>query len=102
MEEKLCFELFQQEHDRYYRSVDYLRDVLPKLAKFHEIERGFLPNFLFSDKDIVVTMGIDALVVDTAKYWDGQPLVAVNPDPEHIDGILLPFNVHQIEVGSNP
>ena len=42
---------------------------------------------------MVVTIGIDGLVVNTAKYLDGQPIVAVNPDPEHIDGILLPFNV---------
>lgn len=92
------FNLFQREHDRYYRSVEYLRGTLPKLAKFHEIERGFLPNFLFSEKDIVVTIGIDGLVVNTAKYLDGQPLVAVNPDPEYIDGVLLPFNVHQAEI----
>lgn len=57
------------------------------------IERTFLPNFLFSDGDLVVTIGIDGLVVNTAKYLTGQPLVAVNPDPAHIDGILLPFTV---------
>src|SRR6185503_11097779 len=42
---------------------------------------------------IVVTIGIDGLVVNTAKYLNGQPVVAVNPDPEHVDGILLPFTV---------
>ncbi|KXK12851.1 MAG: inorganic polyphosphate/ATP-NAD kinase [Chloroflexi bacterium OLB14] len=91
------FDLYQREHDRYYQSVEYLRAILIKLAKFHEIERAFLPNFLFSEKDIVVTVGIDGLVVNTAKYLDGQPLVAVNPDPEFIDGVLLPFNVQQTE-----
>ncbi len=34
-------------------------------------------------------------MVNTAKYLSGQPVVAVNPDPAHIDGILLPFNVAQ-------
>jgi hypothetical protein len=89
------FALYQQEHDIYYLAVERLRSDLQELAKFQEIERGFLPNFLFSEKDIVVTVGIDGLVVNTAKYLDGQPLVAVNPDPAHIDGILLPFNVSQ-------
>lgn len=89
------FALYQQEHDTYYLAVERLRSDLQKLAKFHEIERGFLPNFLFSEKDIVVTIGIDGLVVNTAKYLNGQPLIAVNPDPAHIDGILLPFNVSQ-------
>ena len=89
------FALYQQEHDTYYLAVERLRDDLQGLAKYQEIERGFLPNFLFSEKDIVVTVGIDGLVVNTAKYLDGQPLIAVNPDPAHIDGILLPFNVQQ-------
>jgi NAD kinase len=89
------FALYQQEHDVYHASVDQLRADLQTLAKFQEIERGFLPNFLFTEKDVVVTVGIDGLVVNTAKYLDGQPLVAVNPDPAHIDGILLPFNVQQ-------
>ncbi len=89
------FDLYQQEHDAYYFAVEQLRDDLHRLARLHEIERGFLPNFLFSEKDIVVTIGIDGLVVNTAKYLDGQPLIAVNPDPGHIDGILLPFTVQQ-------
>ena len=70
--------------------MDHLRTSLQILAKYQEIERGYLPNFLFTESDIVVTIGIDGLVVNTAKYLDGQPLVAVNPDPAHIDGILLP------------
>lgn len=89
------FSLYQREHDTYHASVDRLRAGLRDLAKFQEIERGFLPNFLFTENDIVVTVGIDGLVVNTAKYLDGQPLIAVNPDPAHIDGILLPFHVEQ-------
>lgn len=89
------FDLYQQEHDVYYSAVDRLRADLNILDKFQEIERGFLPNFLFTESDIVVTVGIDGLVANTAKYLNGQPLIAVNPDPEHIDGILLPFRVDQ-------
>jgi hypothetical protein len=40
-----------------------------------------------------VTIGQDGLVANTAKYALGQPIVAVNPDPERFDGILLPFQV---------
>jgi hypothetical protein len=86
------FDFYQREHDAYYASVLALRSALQKLVKLQEIERSLLPNFLFSETDIVVTVGIDGLVANTAKYLDGQPLVAVNPDPEHIDGVLLPFN----------
>lgn len=87
------FSLYEQEHAAYMGALTRLRSTLPRLAKLQEIERGFLPNFLFAPEDVVVTIGVDGLVANTAKYLDGQPIVAVNPDPEHIDGILLPFNV---------
>jgi hypothetical protein len=88
------FNLYQHEHETYYAAVSALRSNLQQLAKLQEIERNLLPNFLFSDGDLVLTIGIDGLVANTAKYLNGQPLIAVNPDPEHIDGVLLPFNVN--------
>lgn len=87
------FALYEREHAVYHEAVHKLRESLQGLVKFQEIERGFLPNFYFDKSDLVVTVGIDGLVVNAAKYLDGQPIVAVNPDPAHIDGILLPFNV---------
>src|SRR5213078_2433217 len=59
------------------------------------VDRDFLPNFLFGPRDVVVTVGQDGLVANTAKYAVGLPIVAVNPDPRRIDGILLPFHVAQ-------
>ena len=89
------FAAYEREHNSYYKSLSELRLQLSSILKLQVIERQFLPNFIFSEKDIVVTVGIDGLVVNTAKYLDGQPLVAVNPDPQHIDGVLLPFNVSE-------
>jgi hypothetical protein len=68
-----------------------VRRELDGLAKLQFIDRGFLPNFIFTPQDMVVTIGQDGLVVNTAKYLSGQPVVAVNPDPARYDGILLPF-----------
>ncbi|PWH14145.1 MAG: NAD+ kinase [Anaerolineae bacterium] len=87
------FSVYEREHEVYYAALRTLRANLAPIAKVQEIERSFLPNFMFSETDLVVTIGIDGLVVNTAKYLNGQPLIAVNPDPAHIDGILLPFNV---------
>lgn len=87
------FALYEREHQTYVRALEKLRSALQRLTKLHEIERSFLPNFLFAPEDVVVTIGIDGLVVNTAKYLNGQPIVAVNPDPAHVDGILLPFTV---------
>lgn len=87
------FDLYEQEHETYYAALAELRRGLRELLKVQVIEREFLPNFLFTATDLVVTIGIDGLVVNTAKYLNGQPVIAVNPDPTHIDGILLPFTV---------
>jgi NAD kinase len=87
------FDIYEREHEVYLTAVKELRSSLAGIGKLQLIERSFLPSFLFSDEDLVVTIGVDGLVVNTAKYLTGQPLVAVNPDPTYIDGILLPFTV---------
>ncbi len=89
------FAIYEKEHERYHQALNHLRKELKRMARLHVIERGFLPNYLFAETDLVVTIGIDGLVVNTAKYLSGQPVIAVNPDPKHIDGILLPFTVKQ-------
>ena len=48
------------------------------------------------------TLGPDGLVVNTAKYLDGQPLLAFNPDPDRIDGVLLPFDVRDAAPRPSP
>jgi NAD kinase len=60
------------------------------------IDRDFLPNFVFGPNDLIVTIGQDGLVANTAKYVLGLPIIAVNPDPKRIDGILLPFVPDQV------
>ena len=55
-----------------YRLRRNLEGVAPKLQL---VERGFLPNFLFTPHDLIVTLGQDGLVVNTAKYLDGQPVI---------------------------
>jgi hypothetical protein len=56
------------------------------------VERSFLPSFIFNENLVVVTVGQDGLVENTAKYVQQIPIVAVNPDQERYDGVLLPFN----------
>jgi NAD kinase len=87
------FAEYQDAHDAYQSAVERLRASLPKGLRAHWINRSFLPTYTFDRSDLVVTLGPDGLVVNTAKYLDGQLLVAVNPDPARIDGVLLPFQV---------
>jgi hypothetical protein len=89
------FAVYQSAHEAYKTAVQVLRDALPDDMRAQWIDRAFLPNFTFGEGDIVVTLGPDGLVVNTAKYLNHQPLVALNPDPARIDGVLLPFNVSE-------
>jgi NAD kinase len=86
------FENYSVAHRAFHDSLDTLNRSLPEI-RCQWIDRAFLANFLFGPKDLVVVLGQDGLVVNTAKYLDHQPLVAINPDPTRIDGILLPFSV---------
>lgn len=96
----LDFADYDLEHANYHRALGDLRRSLDGLlAKMQLVDRQFLPNFLFSPKDLVVTVGQDGLVVNTAKYLDGQPIIAVNPDPARFDGILLPFSPEAAAAG---
>src|SRR6266446_3745654 len=89
----ISFAEYQAAHDTYHASLALLKSYLPPKMRTQLIERTFLPNFLFDPADLVVTLGRDGLVINTAKYLDGQPLVAFNPDPQRIDGVLIPFSV---------
>ena len=40
---------------------------------------------------LVVVIGPDGLVANTAKYVGDLPIIGVNPDPARNDGVLLPF-----------
>lgn len=80
-------------HDTYHAAAATLSAALPPGTRVQWIDRGFLPTFLFSPRDLVVTLGQDGLVVNAAKYLDGQPVLAFNPDPARIDGVLVPFGM---------
>ncbi|NHJ48534.1 MAG: sugar kinase [Asgard group archaeon] len=89
------FEDYEQAHKQYYDSLGQLKKLLPTEVKSQIIEKSFLPNFLFGPNDLVVVIGQDGLVINTAKYLGEQKIVAINPDPDRFDGIMLPFRVPQ-------
>lgn len=89
----LPFDDYLSAHTVYRQAVELLREAIPTKIRTQWIDRSFLPTFLFGEKDLVVTLGQDGLVVNTAKYLSGQPVLAVNPDRSRFDGILLPFGI---------
>jgi len=79
------------EHDAYQQSLERVRRAVEIGLKIQVMDRALVPTYVFSKSDAIVTLGQDGLVANTAKYVQGQPILAVNPDPERFDGILLPF-----------
>jgi len=82
---------YEHEDDAYRSALDVLRRSLDFEMPQQLVDRVFVPSFQFQKEDVVVTLGQDGLVANTAKYVGGQPIVAVNPEPGRFDGILLPF-----------
>lgn len=86
------FEEYEIEHERFHVSLSSVQRQLSKVIKNKIVERSFLPSFLFNENQVVIVIGQDGLVANTAKYVNEIPIVAVNPDADRYDGFLLPFN----------
>ncbi|HGF6560076.1 sugar kinase [Providencia sp. PROV188] len=84
------------EHDVYQRQLIQAESILKTMGRFQLLERKLLPSYQFSARDIVVVIGQDGLVANTLKYLNGQPVIAINPEPTRWDGKLLPFEIGQL------
>jgi len=91
------FESIEVAHDKHQQVLKKVRQAIPNSLKSQMIDREMVPRFTFADADLVVTVGQDGLVSNTAKYLTGQPILAVNPDPQRFDGVLLPFTADTLE-----
>jgi len=86
------FNDYEYENEIFHNSLSKVQRNLSTVLKNKIVERSFLPSFIFNHKQVIVTVGQDGLVANTAKYVKQIPIVAINPDPERFDGVLLPFN----------
>ena len=93
------FEDYEVEHETFYASLASLQSQLSKIIKHKLVERVYVPSYIFTDKNVIVVIGQDGLVANTAKYSRGFPIVAVNPDKSRYDGILLPFDTSDFIFG---
>jgi|AGTN01.1.fsa_nt_gi Predicted sugar kinase len=82
------YEDYEKEHAAYGTALDIVKKQLRFDLKTQIIDRSLVPTFLFSNKDLIVAVGQDGLVANTAKYTGDQPIIGVNPDPARFDGIL--------------
>jgi len=92
------FDDLEDEDVGYNKAIGHLTtdlDLRDLGLPLQRVDREFVPNLVFGPNDIVVTVGQDGLVANVAKYALGLPIVAINPDPARIDGVLLPFRREQ-------
>jgi NAD kinase len=90
------FAAYVNEHDAYRHSLESVRRSIEAGLKIQVMDRALVPTYVFTKGDVIVTLGQDGLVANTAKYVSGQPILAVNPDAERFDGTLLPFQPHDL------
>ncbi len=96
------FDDIQAAHDAYKSVLKSTIDALPDEPKHHTIDRDLVPRYAFARNDLVVTIGQDGLVSNTAKYLSGQPIFAINPEPDRYDGPLLPFRIGDLDTYLTP
>ncbi|WP_228453899.1 diacylglycerol kinase catalytic domain-containing protein [Chryseobacterium fistulae] len=95
------FQEYVDEHDTFYHSFLEVQTQLSKIIKNKIVEKEFIPSYIFSEKNLIVVIGQDGLVANVAKYSKNVPIVAINPDEERYDGVLLPFNTKNFLNGIN-
>lgn len=87
------FNDYEEEDKRFQIALQSVQTQLSKYIKNKIVDRQYVSSFLFSEKHLIVVIGQDGLVANTAKYANGCPIIGVNPDGDRYDGILLPFSV---------
>lgn len=87
------FVQYEQEDQEYQKTIDALRREVEIGYPITIVEKKYLSNFDFRNVLVVIVVGHDGLVANTAKYATGLPILGVNPDPARIDGILTPFGL---------
>jgi NAD kinase len=81
---------YEEAHERFEAGLDAVLAAMPPDQRRTRVDRDELDRFLFAPDDVVVMVGQDGLVPNTAKYLSGQLAIGVNPDPERYEGTLCP------------
>ncbi|WP_030856410.1 inorganic polyphosphate kinase [Streptomyces griseus] len=79
----------RERHERAHRALADVAGAVPLTWRQTRVERADLDRFLFGPEDVVVVVGQDGLVANTAKYLAGQPVVGIDADPGRNPGVLV-------------
>lgn len=79
----------QHRHDALAETLRVTSSAIPDDWRRGRVERVDLHRFAFAPEDVVLVVGPDGLVANTAKYLTGQPVVGVDPEPGRNPGVLV-------------
>ncbi|WP_351222277.1 hypothetical protein [Streptomyces sp. NPDC002133] len=82
-----------ERHHRTRRALGEVAAAVPLRWRQTRVERADLDRFLFAPEDVVVVVGQDGLVANTAKYLAGQPVVGIDTEPGRNPGVLVRHRV---------
>lgn len=85
------------EDHTYQYAVSQVVNDMSAFGRVQVVDRDFISNFIFGENDIVIVIGQDGLVANTLKYLNNQLCIGVNPDPSRWNGVLLPFQVSDLQ-----
>lgn len=82
-------EELEERHQRFSAAVRAVSQAIPQKWRRAQVTRADLSRFVFEPSDLVVPVGQDGLVANTARYLAGQLVIGINPDATRFDGILV-------------
>jgi hypothetical protein len=62
------FQEYLIEHEIFCAALAQVQQRLSSVIKNKVVDRSFLPNYLFNEKNVIIVVGQDGLVANTAKY----------------------------------
>lgn len=80
-------------HAAIQQALQAVAAAIPADWRRGTVERADLARFLFAPDDVIIVVGQDGLVANTAKYLSGQTVIGINPEPDINPGVLVPHPV---------
>lgn len=87
------YSFYSDAHSVYHEGLEKTLQAIPSNLRSQVVSKEHLGQFQFGEKDLVVVVGDDGLLVNVAKYVGTQPIIAVNPDTQRFDGVLSTCDV---------
>ena len=82
-------EAVERAHEAHVSALARVRAGIPRGWASADVERDSLSRFLFAPEDVIVVVGPDGLVANTAKYVADQIVIGVDSMPGSNAGVLV-------------